>query len=282
MMVLDTANTRTYVDGRNEITYLPRQIEIVARYGTLCMELAQEVQVEAEQIENRCRGPYGQAYDAASTAGRAVRLLLPETTLQAIPTEDTFRAAGAWGNAKRDELAELDVALALRPATQAAVVRRMEGVFTTLRRELVTPELRDGIMAEIRELDLDGVPLRFEEETDRGRNYFAVSLDTPRAVSKSRVLSEGEQRALGIACFFAEMKRIRGKHSIIVDDPVSCHRHDAVTAGAGAPSYPSGANRRSAGSRRPRYRYFRNASAAAAGDRLRLNGATKRPFLSIR
>lgn len=35
------------------------------------------------------------------------------------------------------------------------------------------------------------------------------------------MLSEGEQRALGIACFLAEMSRVPGRHGIIVDDPVS-------------------------------------------------------------
>ena len=47
MMVLDTANTRVYVDGRNEITYLPREIEIVARFG-ICTELADDLQREAD------------------------------------------------------------------------------------------------------------------------------------------------------------------------------------------------------------------------------------------
>ncbi len=48
-----------------------------------------------------------------------------------------------------------------------------------------------------------------------------MALDTRQRAEKSRVLSEGEQRALGIACFFAEMGRIPGRHGIIVDDPVS-------------------------------------------------------------
>jgi len=56
-MVLDTANARVYVDGRSEIIYLPREIEIVARLGTLCTELADEVQREAEPIAQRYRNP---------------------------------------------------------------------------------------------------------------------------------------------------------------------------------------------------------------------------------
>jgi hypothetical protein len=53
-------------------------------------------------------------------------------------------------------------------------------------------------------------------------------LDTPRQAPKARVLSEGEQRALSIACFFAEMGRIPGRHGIIVDDPVSSLDHQRL------------------------------------------------------
>jgi hypothetical protein len=85
----------------------------------------------------------------------------------------------------------------------------------------VTPDLQGRIEQEIANLDLSHIPLRFEEETDRGRNLFDVALDTRQNAQKSRVLSEGEQRALGIACFFAEVSRVPGHHGIIVDDPVS-------------------------------------------------------------
>lgn len=501
MMVLDTANTRIYVDGRNEITYLPREIEIVARFGKYCTELAESIQHDADVIAQRCRGAYGGAHDPASTAGRAVRALMLETALTAIPTEVALRNAGAWDDAKRDELAALEVALAQNPAARAAALRRHERVLTALadefetataalsddsvnaivrqiaqmvqtaqaaalsaqerfaddpipgngqpggweslykfarqfaadggvrdiaeplqngdpcpycqreiddktaarllrfdehvqsvaatdaaaaaaaltdatvqietlrisdapavehavgeyrnfgeaevgtsrrvaeyaaallgrkaavlagirnqllervdalpaspvealradaarlggeaqpleeqpahgagmiaraaelrdahrlsleldavlarradiemrqrllnckdlldtrpistcatrlRRELVTPELRGGIMDEIGALDLGGVPFRFDEASDRGRNYFDMALDTPRQAIKARVLSEGEQRALGIACFFAEMKRVPGTHGIIVDDPVSSLDHQRL------------------------------------------------------
>jgi hypothetical protein len=70
---------------------------------------------------------------------------------------------------------------------------------------LVTPDLQGRIVAEVQRLDLAHVPMRFEDATDHGQNLFEMALDSRQQVSKSRVLSEGEQRALGIACFMAEM-----------------------------------------------------------------------------
>ncbi|WOH48183.1 AAA family ATPase [Bradyrhizobium sp. sBnM-33] len=83
-------------------------------------------------------------------------------------------------------------------------------------------------MAEIQRLDLGHVPFRFGEATERGRNLFDVALDAHRPAVKARVLSEGEQRALGIACFLAEMSRIPGYHGIIVDDPVTSLDHQRL------------------------------------------------------
>jgi len=492
-MVLDSASVRVYVDGRNEITYLPREIEIAAQLGELCTALGDEINREAEAIEQRCRVALGAGYRPITRAGRLVSELSTQTTIANLPSEEALRAAATWDDGKESELGEITAALTQDPAAQAAARRRAIDILRALaddvdaivpmldagavdrlmvlkveaqtaaaaaalsaqetfageplaqtgqaawqrmyvfarqfaaeagiraeeedfqlgdpcptcqrdldaaaaqrlnrfdqfvrgaaaaaavaagrvfeaaveelrataipaaaqlqrnlaefrgfgaaeaeraqavvnwfaaamarrdavlanigantlgalvplpvlssaglreaattiereataletqpardpqqvarqaelqdakrlsqeldavlvrraelelrlrllscrgaldtraisqfatrrRRELVTPELQNGITAEIRRLDLDHVPLRFEEASNHGRNFFDLALDTRQRALKSRVLSEGEQRALGIACFFAEMNRMPGKHGIIVDDPVS-------------------------------------------------------------
>jgi ABC-type transport system involved in cytochrome c biogenesis ATPase subunit len=493
VMVLDEASARIYVDGQNEITYLPREIEVAAQYGQLCTGLNSDIEREAEEIGRRCRAPVGMGYSNATEAGRLLARLALDTALANLPDEAHFRSAALWNEETEAELAAITAALANNPAAQAAMRRRIIAVLgplanevdaatdalsdellesirlriaeangsdaaaaraaelqfvhepirttgqgtwermyalarqfaaeagirpenelfaardpcpvcqrglteveverlrrfdefvrgaateaaavaqraleeaataledlqisqaanlarsmaefesqgeeqssitqavieylaearmrreaalaavrtrqlppcislraspaenlrrqialleeqaialealpaddqdrllratelhdakrlsenlnlvldrcadlklrqrlascrvsldtraistfaTRRRRELVTPDLRDRIKDEIAKLDLSHVPLRFEEETERGRNLFDVRLDTRQRAEKSRVLSEGEQRALGIACFFAEVGRIPGRHGIIVDDPVS-------------------------------------------------------------
>ena len=500
MMVLDSANARVYVDGKNEITYLPREIEIATRLGQLCTSLSTELQTEADAIARRLRVAFGAGYVPTTPAGRLVARLTLETPLGTLPDEAALRDAATWDAARQDELTELTLELAQDPAAQAAARRRIVAVleallaeingitraldadavgrlrarmaraaetaaaaglaaqelfagepipqtgqgaweqlyriarqfaaeagvrgvdeafqpgdpcpvcqrdlddqaiqrlerfdafvrdaaataadaaaaereaaigevtrirlstrgeldrnlaeyralgegeagvadavrafmagadqrrtatlaagqalhldalpelppspagavqaeiarlsdeaaalearpaqdparltragelrdaerlageidavlarradlelrqrmqncrtaldtrrisqFATRRRgELVTPELRDRIRAEIRRLDLSHVPFRFGEATERGRNLFDVALDAHRPAVKNRVLSEGEQRALGIACFLAEMSRIPGHHGIIVDDPVTSLDHQRL------------------------------------------------------
>ena len=154
------------------------------------------------------------------------------TALEALPADDRDRLARAAELRDTKRLSE-NLDLVLQRCANLKLRQRINSCKTSLdtraistfatrrRRELVTPELREKIIQEIANLDMSHVPLRFEEETERGRNLFDVALDTRQRADKSRVLSEGEQRALGIACFFAEMGRIPGRHGIIVDDPVS-------------------------------------------------------------
>jgi hypothetical protein len=493
IMVLDEASARIYVDGRNEITYLPREIEVAAQFGSVCTSLSAQLEQEVDAIERRCRAPVGAGYSNATDAGTLISRLTLEMPLHNLPNEAALRIAAQWNQGNEDELATITAALANNPAAQAATRRRIIAALNPLaddldatadalsdeairairlriveavaadaaaaraagaqfaeealpgtgqetwkrlygfarqfaaeagiraedapfetgdpcpvcqralteadaarlqrfddfvrgvaaqtsdlaraalqetatlldglqiptalalprstaefaalgneqlriseavtayvnalrarcetaitgiearhlppceplplspfqqirqqvallareatalerlpaddqerlaratelrdaqrlaqnldiilqraddlrlrrqivncrsaldtrqisqfatrrRRELVTPDLRVRIEEEIANFDLSHIPLRFEEETDHGRNLFDVALDTHQNARKSRVLSEGEQRALGIACFLADMSRVPGRHGIIVDDPVS-------------------------------------------------------------
>lgn len=151
----------------------------------------------------------------------------PERLARAAELRDAERLAGEI-EAVVARRADLELRQRLQNCRTALDTRRISQFATRRRGELVTPELRDRIMAEIQRLDLGHVPFRFGEATERGRNLFDVALDAHRPAVKNRVLSEGEQRALGIACFLAEMSRIPGHHGIIVDDPVTSLDHQRL------------------------------------------------------
>ena len=108
-----------------------------------------------------------------------------------------------------------------------AVTRRI----TERRREILTPTLRAALKSELENLRLTHIPL---DLTDRGRgaeSIIEIALDAQqRVANNSDILSEGEQRALALACFLAELQEIGSDHSIIVDDPVSSLDHGRMQA----------------------------------------------------
>jgi hypothetical protein len=61
--------------------------------------------------------------------------------------------------------------------------------------------------------------------TSGGKTQFKLVLELPGTKPPSDILSEGEQRALSIAAFLAEVKLGKGRGGIVFDDPVSSLDH---------------------------------------------------------
>lgn len=97
---------------------------------------------------------------------------------------------------------------------------------TTLRKAVLTEALQERVASEIAYLDLGHLPFEMIDSSAAGQSFVGVGLRGVKKVRNSQVLSEGEQRALALACFLAEV----ADHGagIIVDDPVSSLDHQRV------------------------------------------------------
>lgn len=127
--------------------------------------------------------------------------------------------------ARRDGLAERQRYLS---CVSALNTRPISKLASSLRGELITPELSARIQREIASLGIEHVPLRFTEQSASGKSFFEMALDSSGRAKKSNVLSEGEQRALAIACFLADAHVSESKGAIIVDDPVTSLDHQRM------------------------------------------------------
>ncbi|MCQ1766781.1 AAA family ATPase [Neorhizobium galegae] len=109
---------------------------------------------------------------------------------------------------------------------QAQVATRSISMqITALRKQLVTEELERRIAEEIGSLDLTHLPFKVSDSSSGGKSLFSVGLQGASTVRNNQVLSEGEQRALALACFLAEIGGDDARYGIIVDDPVSSLDH---------------------------------------------------------
>lgn len=127
--------------------------------------------------------------------------------------------------ARRNELRSIHAWRKCEAALNTAPLSRL---MTSLRKELTTPSLKTRVEEEINNFALTHIPLQFSDETERGTSYFEVGLAATKKAKKSRVLSEGEQRALSLACFLAESHVAERKSGIILDDPVTSLDHTRV------------------------------------------------------
>jgi AAA domain len=122
-------------------------------------------------------------------------------------------------------LADLEMVAKLTKCRDLVSTKQASLQITSLRRELVTADLEKRIMTEIETLDLTHLPFRVSDRSSGGQSYFAVALKTPIGVANDKVLSEGEQRALALACFLGELGADTFKHGLVIDDPVSSLDH---------------------------------------------------------
>lgn len=148
-------------------------------------------------------------------------------------------------DAKRTQLAELKdraklandlemVLQRLRDVTEQRLLMRCQAQvktrsisaqITALRKQLITDKLERRIAEEITALDLTHLPFKVSDSSSAGKSLFSVGLHGASAVKNNQVLSEGEQRALALACFLAEIGGDDARYGIIVDDPVSSLDH---------------------------------------------------------
>ena len=93
---------------------------------------------------------------------------------------------------------------------------------TQLTRRAVTEELRESFRRELSSLRFQHVEVELEEAGgEKGVLYHRLILKRAPRVELPSVVSEGEQRCLAIASFFAELSTADDHSGIVFDDPVS-------------------------------------------------------------
>ncbi len=91
--------------------------------------------------------------------------------------------------------------------------------------KIITDSLRKALDEEFTKLGIGHIKTKLKERVDRGTVKFTLLLDLPAARKIEHVLSEGEQRAVSLGAFLAELKLSEHRGGIIFDDPVSSLDH---------------------------------------------------------
>lgn len=96
---------------------------------------------------------------------------------------------------------------------------------TELSRTTASQELADALNEELKRLKVHQLKIVMKPESPGGKTQFKLVLQLPGGGTPAAILSEGEQRAIAIASFLAELKLGKGRGGIVLDDPVSSLDH---------------------------------------------------------
>lgn len=94
-----------------------------------------------------------------------------------------------------------------------------------LAEKIVSKELADALNREFKALGVGSLSVSLQSRADRGKALHKLKLQLPQVRSPGEILSEGEQRAIAIGSFLAEVGLSGGKGGIVFDDPVSSLDH---------------------------------------------------------
>lgn len=168
----------------------------------------------------------------------AEKLTLEATNLDEVSDEKTRAAMQA-------EFNELDARMNLVKAKSAvlSVIGKLDlqaklknclgAVKTTgisikskeLSEKVLSKELADALNNEFKALGAGNLQVSLQSHSAKGKALHKLKLELPQAKNLGDILSEGEQRAIAIGSFLAEVNIGGGKGGIVFDDPVSSLDH---------------------------------------------------------
>jgi len=90
---------------------------------------------------------------------------------------------------------------------------------------VVTDALRKALDDEFKALGIGHIKTKLKPRSDRGKIMYQLLLDLPVNIKLEEILSEGEQRAIALGSFLAELKLANHSGGIVFDDPVSSLDH---------------------------------------------------------
>ena len=89
----------------------------------------------------------------------------------------------------------------------------------------ITSELKKALDQEFNALGIERIKTRLKARNVRGKMLHQLLLDLPTTHKIDEILSEGEQRAIALGSFFAELSLANHSCGIVLDDPVSSLDH---------------------------------------------------------
>lgn len=97
--------------------------------------------------------------------------------------------------------------------------RKITSLSKAAHKDLLTTQLKDTFVEYLKEFQMDKREIKLKVRSNKGIQLTELIMKSKDNVTK--ILSEGEQKAVSIALFLAELAISKNKNTIILDDPVN-------------------------------------------------------------
>lgn len=128
-------------------------------------------------------------------------------------------------NAALEAIAKYVLLDKLKACSDATATTAISRKSTELSKTMATQEVADALNNELTKLNLHELKVMMKPESPGGKTRFKLVLEVQGNAAAKDILSEGEQRAIAIASFLAEVNLGKGRGGVVFDDPVSSLDH---------------------------------------------------------
>lgn len=159
--------------------------------------------------------------------------LRDEEAQQRVMTElGGLRARGALVAAEQsilEHVENLKAIARMEDAIRRLNTKKISDQLGELQEAVITERLRNAIEQELAELDPIASRVEVVGRVSKAETVIQLRFKEPCRAKVGNVLSDGEQRALALAFFLAEVAVSDGRSAIMLDDPVSSLDHERRT-----------------------------------------------------
>lgn len=217
------------LDKTLAITTRDFELALAARHAAIKLACA------SDQWDKIASEPTSPATQLQTLADRLIQeatsldKVLDETARAAMQSEyDEFEARLRLSKMRSAVLAaieKLDLQSKLKNCLSAVKTTAISNKSNELAEKVISKELADSLNKEFKSLGAGNLKVSLQSHSERGKPLHKLKLELPQAKSLSDILSEGEQRAVAIGSFLAEVSIGGGTGGIVFDDPVSSLDH---------------------------------------------------------
>lgn len=162
-----------------------------------------------------------QAHDMDASADARARAAMTQEFAEL----DARRRLATVKAAVLENIAKHELSGKLQRCIDALDTRAISRKATELSKSAANQDLADALNEELQRLKVHQLHVVMKPESPGGKTQYKLTLQLPGGSTPSAILSEGEQRAIAIAAFLAEIRLGKGRGGIVFDDPVSSLDH---------------------------------------------------------
>ena len=142
--VFDTASARVYVDSARKLEFLPYELDLLSKLGSLILNMETHFKERRDTIDSANLGAYIGNYNDGTSVRSLLEKLLSSTNLDNVPSEPDFRNLSKYDDELKKERQTIESEIKSNPAARIPTLSMIKRKLEDIQREVAPLSARLG------------------------------------------------------------------------------------------------------------------------------------------